>query len=192
VLHARKDLAGAAGGSSARPSASTPGYAPAHNNLGKVLYDRKDLAGAEREYRQAIRLAPKLALPHHNLGIVFATGRTWLARRRRFAQAIRLDPKLVTAHCNLGWVLQQKGDLDGAVVAYKRVLQIQPEHPYTLVNLPRAERMRQLLPRMPDVLAGKDAPKDPGRGVRLRRPLRGAVPGALRRSRPVVRAGVRR
>ena len=41
---------------------------PAHNNLGNLLYDeRKDVAGAESAYRDAIAADPKFVLAHNNL-----------------------------------------------------------------------------------------------------------------------------
>jgi tetratricopeptide (TPR) repeat protein len=78
-----------------------------------------------------------------------------------YREALRLEPRLVAAHDGVGSVLQQKGDLDGAVAAFKRALQIDPKDPFALASLPTAERMRQLLPRLPAVLAGKAQPKAP-------------------------------
>src|SRR5262249_43549636 len=49
--------------------AIAPGNAAAHNNLGLVLRDRKDLAGAEAALRAALRLDPRHANAHSNLGL---------------------------------------------------------------------------------------------------------------------------
>jgi tetratricopeptide (TPR) repeat protein len=141
--------------------AAAPGNTAAHNILGIVLHDRKDLTGAEAAAREAIRLDPKYAPAHNNLGIVLHDRKDLPGAVAAFRQAIHLVPKFADAHNNLGIVLQQKGDLDSAVAAFKQALQIQPKHPYALANLPRTERMRWLLPRLPAVLAGKDAPKGP-------------------------------
>jgi tetratricopeptide (TPR) repeat protein len=160
VLRDRKDVSGAevAFRSAIRLE---PRYALAHNGLGLVLYDRKKLSGAEAEYREAIRLDPKLAWAHINLGIVLRASKDLRGAEARYREALRLDPKFANAHNNLGWVLEQKGDLDGAVGAFTRALQIEPKHPAAQMNLPNAERMRQLLPRLPVVLAGKEAAKTP-------------------------------
>ena len=51
--------------------AAAPTNPTAHCKLGIVLWDKKDLAGAEAAYREAIRLDPKYAAAHSNLGTVF-------------------------------------------------------------------------------------------------------------------------
>jgi tetratricopeptide (TPR) repeat protein len=99
----------------------------AHVNLGNVLSDRKDLAGAEASFREAVRLGPKEA----------------------------------DAHSGLASALQQKGDLDGAIAEYKEALQLEPKNPDALGNLRQAEQLLQLLPRLPDVLAGNSEPATP-------------------------------
>ena len=49
--------------------AADPGHACAHNNLGVLLENhRKDIDGAEEQYRLAIKLDPNYASAHINLG----------------------------------------------------------------------------------------------------------------------------
>ena len=133
----------------------------AHCNLGIVLWDKKDQAGAEAAYREAIRLDPKYANAHYNLGNVLRDKKDQAGAEAAYREAIRLDPKFAWAHCNLGWTLQQEGDLDGAVAEYKEALRIDPKQSNALSNLPKAERMRQVSSRLPDVLAGKAEPETP-------------------------------
>ena len=94
-------------------------------------------------------------------GTCCGTRRTRPATEAAYREAIRLDPKFAWAHCNLGWTLQQEGDLDGAVAEYKEALRIDPKQSNALSNLPKAERMRQVSSRLPDVLAGKAEPETP-------------------------------
>jgi Flp pilus assembly protein TadD len=141
--------------------AAAPSNAAAHNFLGLVLRDRKDPSGAEAAFRQAIRLDPKLRMAHNWLGNLLYARWDLAGAEAAYRQAIRLDPMDAASHSNLGVVLEQKGDLDGAIAACKRALQIHPKHSFALSNLARAERMRRLLPRLPAVLAGKEAAKTP-------------------------------
>jgi serine/threonine-protein kinase len=61
-------------------------------------------------------------------------------------------------------VLQGKGDLDGAIAEYREAIRIDPRSVYALANLPRVQRMRELLLSLPNVLAGKEKPTSPAEG----------------------------
>lgn len=51
-------------------------FGPAHNNLGKVHYQRRELYPAARRFDHAAKLMPHRPEPHNNLGLVFeAAGR---------------------------------------------------------------------------------------------------------------------
>jgi Flp pilus assembly protein TadD len=53
---------------------------------GTYLHRRKDLAGAEAQYAQAIALMPESADAHYNLGLLYAESGRWeLARKEAFA-----------------------------------------------------------------------------------------------------------
>jgi Flp pilus assembly protein TadD len=135
-----------------------PRFVMAHNNLGKSLERKGDLDGAVAEYKEALRLEPTNAGVHNSLGWVLQQKGELEGAVAEFKEAVRLDPKYALAHNNLGWVLQQKGDLDGAVSSYREAVRLDPKQQYAVANLPRAERMRALLPRLPGVLAGTDRP----------------------------------
>jgi tetratricopeptide (TPR) repeat protein len=136
-----------------------PQFAYAHNGLGSVLFARRDLAGAEAAYREALRLDPQLFWAHHGLGDVLFARRDLVGAEAAYREAIRLDPKFAWAPANLGLVLQSKGDLEGAITQYKEALRLDPKNSEVLSNLPRAERMRQLLPRLAEVQGGKAEPE---------------------------------
>jgi Tfp pilus assembly protein PilF len=128
--------------------------------LGNQL-ESSDPEGALACYREAVRVDPTYAQAHSCLGWALQQKGELDGAIASHRKAIRIDPKLARAHNNLGYALQQKGDLDGAVAAFKRALEIEPKNPYALANLPRGERMRELLPRLPAVLASKAQPKGP-------------------------------
>jgi tetratricopeptide (TPR) repeat protein len=159
-LYERKDLAGAEV-AYREAFRIRPNYPEAHNGLGNVLYLRNDLTGAEAAYREALRLAPRYAIAQSNLGNVLYRRKDLTGAEAAYREALRLAPRYVDAHKYLGWVLALKGDLDGAVAEFKEVLQLDPKDANALTQLPKTERTRALLARLPDVLDGKTEPATP-------------------------------
>src|SRR5262249_18035070 len=82
-----------------------PGSAPAHNNLGLVLYDKGDLDGAVTHFHKAIQLNVQSAKAHYNLGIVLHAKEDLDGAITHYHKALALDPKYARAHNNLGNVL---------------------------------------------------------------------------------------
>jgi Flp pilus assembly protein TadD len=75
----------------------------AHNNLGALLSDQGDLAGAVAHLRAAVRLKPEYADAHNNLGNALARLPGGAAEARgEFAAALRLQPGMWQAESNLG------------------------------------------------------------------------------------------
>ncbi len=97
-----------------------PKSAVAHYNLGNALKVKGDLDGAERAYREAVRLdgnpygtaidaLAELLLSRGNVKEAIAT----------YERSVALAPENVSAHLRLGNALKTKGDLDAAVAAYR-------------------------------------------------------------------------
>ena len=76
-------------------------YGPGHNNLGNVLYRKKDYYRAAWEYQMAAKLMPKHAFPRNNLGMVFETVGRLQEARTAYEEARKLDPGDVTIAGNL-------------------------------------------------------------------------------------------
>jgi Flp pilus assembly protein TadD len=64
-----------------------------HNQLGVLLNRQGDSHGAEGEYREAIRLAPKYAMAHANLGAVLLDEHNFPEAMKEIYTAYQLDPK---------------------------------------------------------------------------------------------------
>ena len=75
---------------------SEPGY-----YLGLALYDTRDLAGAEAEFRKVVKRSPELAAAHNELGVLlFARGDKPEAVAE-FQEAVRLEPGNAKMRANL-------------------------------------------------------------------------------------------
>jgi tetratricopeptide (TPR) repeat protein len=139
-----------------------PAFAWPHTNLGVALSDKGDLDGAVAAYKEGIRLDPKDAMPHYNLGIVLADKGDLDGAVAAYKEAIRLNYKTPAwPHNNLGNALRARGDLDGAVAEYKEAIRLDPRLALARNNLRQTERWRELLPRLPDVAAGRAEPTSP-------------------------------
>lgn len=138
--------------------------ASTHHNLGAALWAKGDRSGAVACYREAVRLDPKQARSHNNLGASLAYEGNWDEAVAALKEALRLEPKDIEVHYNLGGALLAKGDLDGAVTCFREAVSLDPKEADVRYNLRRAESLRHALPRLADVLAGRDAPKTPAEG----------------------------
>jgi tetratricopeptide (TPR) repeat protein len=99
-----------------------------HYYLGLALKAKGDLDGAERAYREAVRLDGK----HHGAAID-ALAELLLSRGNlkediaTYQKTIILDPKDASAHYHLANALKTNGDLDEAIAECKKALSLARE-----------------------------------------------------------------
>jgi tetratricopeptide (TPR) repeat protein len=86
-----------------------PGHAGAHLNLGRLLHERGDLAGAERHYRLAMPAPAQVALATFNLGILLEDRGLPDQALRSYLDAVAADPALADAHYNAARLLEAGG-----------------------------------------------------------------------------------
>jgi serine/threonine protein kinase/cytochrome c-type biogenesis protein CcmH/NrfG len=134
---------------------------PAHYSLGNALRAKEDLEGAIAAFREAIRHDPKYAGAHVNLGATLLDTGDLEGVITAYTEALRLNPKTPPAHVGLGIALERKGDLGGAIGHYQEILRLGPNNTTVSDRVARLERMRELLPRLPDLLASNDKPNSP-------------------------------
>jgi len=90
-----------------RAIAGCPSLADAHNNLGRLLHDRGDVAAAESSYRLAICGDATVALYWFNLGVAVEDQGRCAEAVAAYEQAIALDDSVADAHYNLARLLEQ-------------------------------------------------------------------------------------
>ena len=85
-----------------------------HSNLGYALQQRRDLAGAIAEYREAIRLDDKLVSAWINLATALAQSGERVEARRALERAQKIDPSDPRIRPNLDELrdLEKKGSAD--------------------------------------------------------------------------------
>jgi tetratricopeptide (TPR) repeat protein len=91
-----------------------PSSAPARFNLGVALKDAGDLAGAEREWSEALRLRPDDAETMTQLGTAAAVRGDLSRAEDLFRRALALEPDLAMARSNLARICERTGRMDEA------------------------------------------------------------------------------
>ena len=110
-------------------------YAPAWGGLAEVyaLYPyyatvdfEESLASSEEAARRALALDPNSANAHVALGSVLRERRQWKDAERELLRAVQLAPESSEAHGELSQYLLAVGDFEGAMVAARRSLALDP------------------------------------------------------------------
>lgn len=99
----------------------------AHNNLGNLLRDRGDLAGARRHLEAALRVRPDLTKTHYNLANVLRDLREPDAAIVHYRRALELDPAYGEAHNHLGSLLALRREYAEAQRHLLTALRLDPE-----------------------------------------------------------------
>jgi tetratricopeptide (TPR) repeat protein len=93
-----------------RALALDPAFAEAHLNLGRLLHETGDLAGAEEHYRQALACHSESALAAYNLGVALQDQGRPQEALEAYQRALEQDPDLADAHFNLSGLYEDLGD----------------------------------------------------------------------------------
>lgn len=89
---------------------------------GQAAYKKHDLEIAQKNFEQAIAVAPNHALAHQNLGVVLGSQGNFDGEITEENKAIALDGKNSAAMINLGWALAKKEKWAESLVAYQKAL----------------------------------------------------------------------
>jgi tetratricopeptide (TPR) repeat protein len=135
-----------------------PNNAQIRSILGAALRANGDLNGAVAEYREAARLEPKNSQWHDWIAFLLLLKGDAHGALPSAREAVRLDPTVALTRWNFARALQATGDLEEAVAQYKEALRLAPKITSYQTGLRHAERLRELLLRLPDVAAGRAKP----------------------------------
>jgi tetratricopeptide (TPR) repeat protein len=126
-----------------------PKHARAHNNIGTILMNAEEAAGAGRHLEAAIAAAPDFAEAYVNLGALRMTQGEFNAARTAFDRAGELMPGNPAILNNLATIKMRMGELDEAIADYERVVALKPDLAEARNNLAHALRRKG---RMADAL----------------------------------------
>lgn len=90
-----------------------------HIDAGGRLFEQRDLEGAAREYREAIRLSPLNPTPHNNLGMVLHVQGQPAAALIEFRESVTLNPGYAPAWSNLGFAFFELDQMVPAMEAWR-------------------------------------------------------------------------
>lgn len=107
-----------------------------HIMLGQLLLEqKKDMAGAESEFKQASDLDPKNSEALVKLGMVQNARGAADQAIQTFSDGAKINPKEVTFYLLEGGIYESREDWDHAKQQYQKVLEIQPDNPLASNNL---------------------------------------------------------
>ena len=107
-----------------------------HIMLGQMLMEqKKDLAGAEEEFKQASDLDKKNSEALVKLGVVQNERGATDRALQTCLDGSKINPKEIAFHLLAGGIYESRQDWDHAKQQYQKVLEIQPDNPLASNNL---------------------------------------------------------
>jgi len=107
-----------------------------HIMLGQLLMaQKKDLAGAEQEFKRASELDKKNSEALVKFGLVQNLRGATDQALQTYLDGAKINPKEIAFHLLAGGIYESKQDWDHAKQQYQKVLEIQPDNPLASNNL---------------------------------------------------------
>jgi Flp pilus assembly protein TadD len=97
-----------------------------HDALGQAYWIRGEPKGAEREWRETLRLEPDSAQTLSSLGALYAQQQRFDHALPPLEKALRLNPHDAVAHLSLGGVYAETGRLDQAEEQFRAAVLLSP------------------------------------------------------------------
>lgn len=113
-----------------------PDTMQAYNNPGVILRNLGRQDEAIAMFEKAAEVAPRNSIPLANLWWTHLTFRKDpISAEAAARRVVALAPEIAVHHHWLGYALAAQGRFDEAVEAYKKVLSLEPQHPWGLPNI---------------------------------------------------------
>jgi tetratricopeptide (TPR) repeat protein len=119
-------------------AARFPASARAHQVMGQNYFIVKQLPQAEKEYQQALALAPDLPGLHMELGQIYSEGGQWAKAAEQFSIEAKQQPGSGEVAYRLGDALLQQGKPAEAAAELKRSDELRPDMSETLYAFGKA------------------------------------------------------
>jgi tetratricopeptide (TPR) repeat protein len=133
-----------------------PRDARARIELGNVYFDAERFAEAAQWYEQALKIEPRNVNASTDLGISYYYMNQPDRALAQFQRSLEIDPSHTKTLLNVGIVRAYgKDDLDGAVKAWQRVVEIGPDSPEGKVARQALDAVRSAHPNVPAGSAAK-------------------------------------
>ena len=107
----------------------------AHTNLGRLLAQQGDLAGAEKHYLAAIDINPDDENVHYDYGNLLARENRLDKAEAQYRQALKIMPEKADAHNNLASVLNLQHHADEAMAELRQAIACDPDYANAYYNL---------------------------------------------------------
>jgi tetratricopeptide (TPR) repeat protein len=105
-----------------------PELVAAHYNLAHVLREQGCWEEAVARYEQVIRLQPEFEPAYGEIAGILINNFMYDKAVDILLPATKVIPDSVDVHFLLGVAFQERGDVDNALVAYRRVIELSPDH----------------------------------------------------------------
>jgi membrane associated rhomboid family serine protease/tetratricopeptide (TPR) repeat protein len=105
-----------------------PGYLPAHYELARAYWIKRDFASVEGELKRVIELKPKDEGAYFFLGMTYLEEKRPQPARETFAQLLRVNPNSANAHFGLGAVSSTEQRYPEALEEYKLTAKLDPDY----------------------------------------------------------------
>lgn len=112
-----------------------PKCAPAHCNVGAILFQEGKMNDAESHFRKACEINPAFAEAHNNLGSVMKANFDLAEAIECYQKAIEATPTFWMAHFNLGNVFKDLKHFTEAIKHYNNALETNPNCDEAYCNL---------------------------------------------------------
>jgi protein O-mannosyl-transferase len=109
-----------------RTLAASPNAYYMHNNLGVVYWGQADIKSAEREWTEALRLAPGATIVLDNLAMLNLTFRHYEEALGYSLRSLAVDPNDPEAHLNLGSAYLEIGNIQQAELELRAAVALAP------------------------------------------------------------------
>jgi len=106
-----------------------------NNDRGVMLYYRRELSGAESQFKKAIDIRPDFYEAYNNLGLAISDQGRREEAVTAFKKAVELSPEAPEAYNNLGCLYKGKKDYQQAVEYFNQAIAKQSDYSLAYLNL---------------------------------------------------------